>query len=166
MRTGLLERILTRRYSPPVTSIDEGIPARCWNLDDPEYSSALYVGMKWIEPWNSRFANLRKIYGDIFGGFLIKNALKAAVLLPRKVYGLWNIDELRTQPEVRQALARDPAIAYFMEAYNVYFYGIKAGHLYVFDAETDELDSLGPIEPALETLMDELEAARQDVWGG
>jgi len=91
---------------------------------------------------------------------------KAAVLLPRKVYGLWNIDELRTQPEVQQALVSDPAIEYFMEAYNVYFYGIKAGHLYVFDAETDELDSLGPIEPALETLMDELESVRKEIRGG
>jgi hypothetical protein len=50
-----------------------------------------------------------------------------------------------------------------MEAYNVYFCGIKGGELYVFDAETDELDSLGPIEPALETIMDEFEAAREGI---
>ena len=60
-------------------------------------------------------------------------------------------------------LATDRAIEFLMEAYNVYFYGIKGGELYVFDAETDELDSLGPIEPALETIMDEFEAAREDV---
>jgi hypothetical protein len=42
-----------------------------------------------------------------------------------------------------------------MEASNVWFYGVKAGQLYVFDAETDELDRLGPVEPAIETLMDE-----------
>ncbi len=48
-----------------------------------------------------------------------------------------------------------------MDEHNVLFYGIKKGQLFVFDAETDELDSLGPIESALETVMDELEAARE-----
>jgi hypothetical protein len=70
------------------------------------------------------------------------------------------------QPDVQHAIARDPAIDYFMDEANVLFYGIKAGELYVFDSETDELDSLGPIEPALETLMDELESARKDIRGG
>ena len=46
---------------------------------------------------------------------------------------------------------------------NVYFYGIKSGQLYVFDAEMDELDCLGPIESALETVLDELVTSRQDV---
>ena len=90
--------------------------------------------MNWAKPWNSRFAPLRGIYGDIFGGFLIKNTLKAAILLPRKVYGLWNIDELQIQHQVQQALAKDPEIEFFMDAYMVYFYGIKGGRLYVFDA--------------------------------
>jgi hypothetical protein len=42
-----------------------------------------------------------------------------------------------------------------MEDSNVWFYGMKKGDLYVFDAEFDELDSLGPIEPALDKTMDE-----------
>jgi hypothetical protein len=42
-------------------------------------------------------------------------------------------------------------------------YGIKAGHLYVFDAETDELDPLGPVEHALETVMDEYESAKAEI---
>jgi len=146
-------------------SIDEGFPARCWNLNDPDYSSALYMGMKWTKPWDFRFASLQEIYGDVFGGFLIKNTLKAAILLPRNVYGLWNIEDLRVQPQVRHALARDPSIEFFMDAYMVYFYRVKAGQLYMFDAETDELDSLGPIEPALETIMDEFEDARGNDLG-
>jgi hypothetical protein len=162
MKRGLLERILTRRYGEPSVTTDEGLPARCWNLDDPDDSSALYLGMQWIEPWDSRFASLKPIYGDVFGGFLIKNTLKAALLTTRKVYGIWNIDDFLIQPEVQHALAMDPDIEFFMDAYMVYFYGLKAGELYVFDAETDELDSLGPIEPALETLMDEFEAAREN----
>jgi len=121
--------------------------------------------MEWTESRDARFAPLKGIYGDIFGGFLIKNILKVAILLPKKVYGLWNIEELRKRPAVQRAIVRDPAINFFMDEANVLFYGIKDGKLYVFDAETDELDSLGPIEPALETVMDELESAREEVRG-
>ncbi len=87
------------------------------------------------------------------------------MLLPGSFYELWNIDELRGLPAVQHAQTKDPAIDYFMEAYNVYYYGLKAGELYVFDAETDELDSLGPVESALETLIDEFESAREEVRG-
>lgn len=62
------------------------------------------------------------------------------------------------QPEVQHALTKDPGINFFMDAYNVWFYGIKGGDLYVFDAEYDELDSLGPIEPALEMVLIEFES--------
>jgi len=140
--------------------------AKCWNTDQLAHEALLYFGMKWHGTLALRFASLHDIYGDAFGGILIKNALKAAILLPRQLFAVWNIDELRMRPAVQHAIARDPAIDYFMDAYNVYFYGIKAGHLYVFDAETDELDSLGPIEPALETLMDEFESVRKEVRGG
>lgn len=57
----------------------------------------------------------------------------------------------------------DPELTFFMDASNVWYYGYKAGNLYVFDVETDEFDLLGPIEPALEQLMDEWEAAGSDV---
>jgi hypothetical protein len=160
MTTGLLERILSRRYGKPTISTRHGLPARLWKLDDPNFSAALYVGMTWTDQWTLRFGSLKGIYGDVFGGFLVKNTLKVAVLLPREVWGLWNIDEFRIQPSVRRALARDPAVDYFMDEDMVLFYGIKRGQLYVFDAETDELDSLGPVEPALQTVMDQLESAR------
>jgi len=163
MNDGLLERVLTRRYGEPVVSARHGLPARCWNLDDPDYSSALYVGMKWVEPWKSRFASLQGIYGDVFGGFLIKNTLKAAVLRSGQIYGIWNIEDFLVQPQVQRAHSKDPDIDFFMDAYMVYFYGVKAGELHIFDAETDELDSLGPIEPALETIMDEFEESRAEV---
>lgn len=158
MRTGLLERMMIRRYGQPVSCIRDGMAAKCWNAGDPDNEVVLYVGMKWQGRLGLRFASLCDIYGDSFGGILIKNILKAAILAPRQLFAVWNIDELRTQPAVQHAIARDPAIDFFMDAYNVYFYGIKKGQLYVFDAETDELDSLGPIEQAFETLFDELGA--------
>jgi hypothetical protein len=57
----------------------------------------------------------------------------------------------------------DPAIDYFMDQYNVYYYGIKRGELYAFDSATDELDSLGPVESAVQTLLDDIEDALKDV---
>ena len=162
MKTGILERMLIRRYGEPIVAILRGHHAHCWNPDEWDYATVLYMGMKWEGLLGLRFGSLKEIYGNAFGGYLIKNDLRAAALHSRAVSGVWNIDNLRMQPEVQHALVRDPTIDYFMEASNVWFYGIKAGDLYVFDSEMDELDSLGPIEPALEILMDEWEAAGQD----
>ena len=97
---------------------------------------------------------------------MIKNSLKAAILLPTSTFGVWNIDDLRSQPEIRCAISMDPGVNYFMEAHNVWFYGVKRGELWVFDGETDELDPLGPVEEALEVLMDEFLAARHSVDHG
>ncbi len=159
MKTGLLEQILIQRYGQPVTSVGDGVIRECWNADDPDNSSILYVPMKWYGEAGTRFASLKEIYGSAYGGFLVGDSVKIAVLSPCQIWGLWNIDDLRIQPEVQHAQVMDPAIDFFMDASNVWFYGHKKGELYVFDAETDELDSLGPIEPALETLIDEWEAA-------
>jgi hypothetical protein len=162
MKAGLLEKILFRRYGQPIMSIRDGMVAKCWNTDTPSYEAVLYLGMKWESLLGLRFGSLKDIYGDALGGFLMGDSLRAAMLSLRSVYALWNIDEFRGQPEVRNALAMDPGIDYFMDQDMVLFYGIKKGQLFVFDAETDELDSLGFIEPALESVMDELEAARAD----
>jgi hypothetical protein len=159
METGVLEKILIRRYGQPVITTRRDLNARCWNPDDFDYASVLYIGMKWGSRLGTRFASLKKIYGDAFGGFLIKNLLKVTMLLPRKIYGVWSMGDFQMLPPVRKALAIDPAIDFFMDAANVEYFGHKAGELYVFDTVTDELDSLGPIEPALETLMDQWEEA-------
>jgi hypothetical protein len=163
MKTGLLERILTRRYGPPLSCIRDGMAAKSWNYAHPDDEAVLYMGMTWKGRPGLYYASLQDIYGDAYGGILIKNTLRAAVLVPRHLFAVWDIDELRELPAVQHALVMDPAIDYFMDAYNVYYYGIKAGDLYVFDAEMDELDCLGPIESAIETLMDEFEAAGEEV---
>jgi hypothetical protein len=159
MKQGLLEKILIRRYGQPVPCAREGMIARCWNSHDPDNEAVLYMGMKWDGRAGLRFGSLSSIYGDSFGGILIKNILRVAILSPRQLFAVWNIEELRMLPPVRKALALDPAIDFFMDAANVEYFGHKAGELYVFDTVTDELDSLGPIEAALETLMDQWEEA-------
>jgi hypothetical protein len=159
MKPGLLEKILIRRYGQPISCVRDGMVARCWNSGDLDNEALLYMGMKWHGSTGLRFASLRDIYGDAFGGILIKNILRVAILAPRQLFAVWNIDELQMLPPVRKALAMDPAIDFFMDAANVEYFGHKAGELYVFDTVTDELDCLGPIERALETLMDQWEEA-------
>jgi hypothetical protein len=165
MKTGLLERILIRRYGQPELSVGDSMALWRWNTCRPRDECILYVGMKWHGRFGHRFASLKQIYGEAFGGFLIGDSLKIAVLLPCDVYGLWRIDELQTLPPVRRALEIDPDIEFFMDAANVWYYGHKKGELYVFDTETHELDSLGPVEPALEALMDQWEDAGTGIQG-
>ena len=163
MEAGVFERVLTRRYGKPVTSILDGMGARVWNPGDDDYEAVLYLGMKWHGLLDARFHSLKTIYGDSCGGYLMKNTLKAAILLPRKIYGVWNIDNLRALPAVHHAVLMDPTIDYFMDEHNVLYYGLKAGELYVFDNETDELDPLGPVEQALETRLDEWESVCEEL---
>jgi hypothetical protein len=163
MKTGIIEKVLMRRYGQPISAILRGLPVHGWNPDEWDYDTALYMGMKWNGFPGLRFASLKEVYGNTIGGYLIKNALKLGVLVPREIYGLWNIDDLRVQPELLHAAVLDPAIDYFMDENNVLFYGIKGDQLYKFDAETDELTCLGAIEQALEVILDDLEAAQQDV---
>jgi hypothetical protein len=85
MKEGLLERILVRRYGQPVVGITHGLHAHCRNPDEFDFDTVLYMGMQWKGINGLRFASLKEIYGDAFGGFLIKNTLKVANLLPRKV---------------------------------------------------------------------------------
>ena len=158
MKAGVLERVLTRRYGKPVTSILDGMGARVWNPGDDDYEAVLYLGMKWSGIASLRYASLRDIYGDSFGGVLINNTLKAALLSPRSLFHVRNIEELRMVPAIHYAVVRDPRIDYFMHRDNVLYFGIKNGELYVFDTVTDELDPLGPVEQALETMLDEWEA--------
>jgi hypothetical protein len=151
----MLERILTRRYGEPMTTIREGFVQRCWNSQDFYRSAALYPGMKWNSVSGLRLASLKDLYGDALGGYLVKNTFKVSVLMPRDIWGLWNIDELRMLPAVQYVSTLDPAIDFFMDEDNVLFYGLKNDELWVFDDEHDELDNLGPIEAALETLLDD-----------
>jgi hypothetical protein len=155
MKTGVFERVLTRRYGKPITSIRDGMGAKVWNPGDDHYEARLYLDMKWHGIGGLRYASLRDIYGDSFGGVIIKNTLKAALLSPRSMFHVWNIEELRELPTVQYAVARDPRIDYFMDENNVLYYGVKNGVLYVFDTLTDELDPLGPVEQALETILDD-----------
>jgi hypothetical protein len=73
------------------------------------------------------------------------------------------IDDIRAggrgSGEQVSVLELDPELSFFMDASNVCFYGHKQGRLFVYDAPFDELDDIGPIESALEELIERWEAA-------
>jgi len=157
MNRGLLQTILTQRYGVPNINSTAKPTEYRWFAKNERANSILYVGMDWERDYATRFGSLKGIYGECIGGFLIGDSLKVALLIPQNIFGLYYIEELRNQPEVRHALELDPRIDFFMDAANVWFYGHKEGELYVFDGETAELDALGPMEQGLITLLDEWE---------
>jgi hypothetical protein len=157
----MIERILNRRYGAPTPSIKSPYVQLTWHAKHEDDSCKLYFDGR-LRKKGHPYLSVKEIYGDAIGGFLIGDSLKIASLCPQEIYGLWPIDELRTLPVIEHAAVMDPRVDYFMDASNVWYYGVKRGELYVFDTAYDELDSLGPVEPALEELMDEWEAAGQD----
>jgi hypothetical protein len=161
--SGLFHRILNNRYGIPNVISSEGFLTNQWNAQDERKSCILYLGMNW-ESQNEDFKGLYKnLYGDTFGGFMVGDSLKIATVGEVKIYGLYTIDKLQSQPEIVQAKTIDSAIHFFMDSANVWFYGHKNGYLYVYDAETEELDQLGLIEAEIEKLLIQWEEAINSV---
>jgi len=82
------------------------------------------------------------------------------MLTGESVFGLYTTRTLQHQPEVRSANLHDPEVCFFMDSANVWFYGVKDCQLYVYDAETEELDLLGPFEREFEELLRQWETAK------
>ena len=158
MKNGLFEKILNKRYGKPTISEKGYLIEKIWGKENDDVASVLYVDMKDYGVTCSCISWLKYLYGDSIGGFLIGNSLKIASLSAKPIFGLYTIYELQKQPEVQKALSIDQNVDFFMDASNVWYYGLKSGELFVYDTETFELDPLGPVEMALETLIDEWES--------
>lgn len=158
---GILEKVLIRRYGSPVLCIRGGLAAKSWNAYKQRDEAVLYVGMKWQGILGAHYSSLKEIYGNTFGGFLVGDSLRTALLTDREVWALWNIEELRALPAVKHAQVLNPAIDYFMDAANVWYYGHCAGELWEYDTEFDELNCLGPIASSIEELIDQWTVAGQ-----
>lgn len=115
------------------------------------------MGMDWSLRDEDFISAYKELYGESFAGFIMRDSLKVANLKSETIWGLSTIEDLHCEPEVCQASRMDPEIRFFLDATNVWFYGHKHGHLWVFDAETEELDDLGELEEALGTLILEWE---------
>ena len=155
--TGLLEEFLTSKYGcPAITRFDCGVE---FHWQSTGNDSILYKGLTWDDTLRLHLSVLESIYGDSRGGSLLGGSLKVAIVYGQVPFGLYQIEELQRQPEVIRASPHDPTVCYFMDSANVWFYGTKDGQLFVFDAEADELDSLGSIDIALNTVFDEWASA-------
>jgi len=152
--TGLVEVVLAERYGAPTIVPGTEFLEYRWNEKSEPFHCVLYKTIADIRSWDAEPRVLEKIYGDALGGFLLLDSLKLAMLAGPPVYGLYGIDELRGQPEVLAAKRLDPDIEFFMDAANVWFYGIRdKGQLYVYDSETAELTELGPLGQAFRQLL-------------
>lgn len=151
--TGLIEAILLRLYGLPTVESGERLDQYRWNVGGDASESVLYKRARQSDlPAADPPTVLRQIYGDAIGGSLVGGAVKVGVLTG-SVFGLYGLAELQSQPEVVRALARDARIAFFMDAANVWYYGVKDSTLVVYDSETDELDPLGTVEMEIERLV-------------
>ena len=151
---GILERVVERRYGVPVVRHEDGLVVRRWGDGTPAKAVLYYQSESRMVPsLGSR--GLDEIYGDCLGGFLASGALKIAISKQNCSPSLYQLEELRQQPEVRDALSLDSDVQYFMDAANVWFYGEKNGMLVAYDSETGDIYPLGSTEEALRHLLDE-----------
>lgn len=157
--SGLVEDVLTERYGSPMIVTGLELTEYRWNDDREAFRCHLYKPPALHTADTGRFVVLRRVYGDALGASLLLGSLRLAMVAGPRVYGLYAIDELRAQPEVRQASIRDPEIEFFMDASNVWFYGMKGRELYCYDSETGELYGMGDFEEAFRELLDSWEQA-------
>lgn len=159
--SGLIEDIISRRFGPPMTAHFQTLAARTWNLDDEPRRCKLYIGLEWDPELSKAHKHLSCLYGDSFGGILLQDSLRISTLVRQEVWGLYRIDDLHCRPEVQRALSFEPAVDYFMDAANVWYFGYKAGELLCYDSENDDIENLGNVEAAIDGLISQwLEAKR------
>lgn len=160
---GILPAVLTKLYGwPHVIESSPWIEHR-WNERRFENCCILYEPMPQDAIATSNATGLEELYGDSIGGFLVGDSLKIATRCDLKIWGLYRIVELRNHPAVLHAQLQDSNISYFMDAANTWYYGVKAGDLWVYDTAGDELDCLGEISCGLQTLIQQWDAASPEV---
>jgi hypothetical protein len=126
-----------------------------WRANDPDTLSRLYARDLANKEATDLPDTLLACYGEFGGGFLIGTSLKMATIDGRDVYGLYTIEELAAQPEVQRVTDVRPNLRFFLDAANVWYYGIEGDSLVAFDAELGELTQLGQLGPALAGLLSE-----------
>ena len=146
--TGVVAAVLTELFGPPTRETDQPEDWYVWAANEPG-RSRLYSATADVPE------ELRACYGTTGGGFLIGSSLKMAVADGRDAYGLYTLNELAAQPELADLRADRPTARFFLDAANVWFYGVDQGELIAFDADLDELTELGDPATALRDLVAE-----------
>jgi hypothetical protein len=152
----MLIDLLTKRYGPGQSgSSNEGLYVE-WNGSYERKKCRMYLGMRWHAASRQQYGQLEPIYGEARGGFILLNAFNIEVLQGIIPWGLAHIGELQSRLQLQREANTD-RIQYFMHSANVWYYGTAQGQLYVFDAETVELECLGPTAEALMKVVDQWE---------
>jgi hypothetical protein len=157
---GIIEQVLRERYGEPHVVPGTAVVEYRWNEERESLRCVLYKLAEASPGSDPQPLALRRMYGDAIGGSLLLGSLKLATIQCPSMYGLYLLRELHVQPEVGDAKRIDSAIEFFMDAGNVWFYGLKDDDLYVYDAGAGELDRLGSAKEALSALLDEWEQAK------
>lgn len=157
--TGLLEELLVSLFGEPRVLQAGPLCEYRWRSGRTGAESILLKPRAWSHGLLDLHGELAAVYGDAVGGSLVDGSLKVAMLGGYELEWLYSIDELCSQPEVKDALSLDDGVSFFMDAANVWFYGIRRGELCVYDSETGELDELGPVPEELVTVVRQWEEA-------
>ena len=155
LSSGILEAVLENRLGPCRSATNQGFVVKHWRGSKPDRDSVLYVAGESARVSSHCFTSVHDIYGDTVGGTLLGGLLRVAMPLQTPVFGLYSLDQLQNQPEVIRASLKRPRATFFMEASNVWFYGLEGDHLCVYDAELAEAECLGPVEAALRRVLGE-----------
>jgi len=158
--SGLVEQVLKERYGEPLVVSGAMLVEHRWN-EEREARRCELCRLAGARPASETTPLLlQPVYGDFIGGSLLQGSMKLAVVAGPTIYGLYSLSRLRAQPEVCDAGQLDPSIEFFMDAADVWYYGLKGDELYVYDAPNGELYARGPVGSALVTLLQEWEEAR------
>ncbi len=154
--SGIIEATVNRHCGVPSVVVGESQEEWRWDYDDERKRSVLYkpkITRLRAELSAGLGADLDRLYGGIVGGSLLGGALKIATLGGGRIYGLYRLPELVNQVEVEQALAQDAGVRFFMDAANEWYFGVKDGNLYVYEADSGELECVGLLAPAFEEVF-------------
>lgn len=157
--SGLVEEVLRERYGVPQVISGATLVEYRWREEREPRRCVLYKLAAATSVSETTPLFLQRVYGDFIGGSLLQGSMKLAVVAGPTIYGLYSLSRLRAQPEVRHARQLDPSIEFFMDAANVWYYGLKGDELYVYDAPNGELYARGPVGSALVALLQEWEEA-------
>ena len=170
MSEGTFFRILQERYGEPMRevgsdrlrklmkgNVDVTIGECCWNLDNKK-KSVLYTGGEKSKELEVP-SEVAGLYGEFIGGTLLSSSVKIALRRQCNMFHLYTLPQLhnRISSDFNHESMAD--IFFFMEAANIYYYGIRQGEIFVFDAETLDLDSIGPVDNAINQILEEWESA-------
>jgi hypothetical protein len=149
--TGIVEQALSERFGPGTEEDQRENLAICRWLpkDDPRTNRLFYSSTKSLF-----IPALVPIYGRAHAGILAGRALKLSALGPPVPFGVPELESYLHAPELAEVLSETSGITFFMDAANVYFYGMLNGEVIEYDAETAESDSLGPPDRAVPDIMD------------